>query len=233
MFEVWSIDIVGGGKMVILFGYTRVSSEKQKLDRQFVAIGEYKQIPINNMFCDKITGKTDDRVQYNALKVILQNLATINNQKELKDRDSIELVIEELDRLGRTKKIIRDEMEWFNKLGIKLRILEIPTTLIEIDAENDWVLDMVNKILIEVYTALAEQELVKKEKRTREGIELAKAKGLYKGRKPIEVDPDQWKKVYDRWRKGELTARKSMDLLNLKPNTFYRIVKQYENKIAI
>ena len=215
--------------MNLRFGYGRVSDVEQCLDRQLVALSKY-DIPEENVFTDKITGKTDDRENYQTMKAIVQRLAFINSKKEPKDRDLIELYIEELDRLGRTKKIIRDEMQWFADHGIILRILEIPTTLIEIDPQNDWVLEMVNRIIIEVYTAIAEQELTKKEKRQREGIEAAKVRGVYKGRKPITVDEKLFDNVYKRWKEGEFTAVKAMDMLGLKANTFYRMVKQYENK---
>lgn len=217
--------------MVIKFGYCRVSTQEQNLDRQYEALSKY-DIPIENIFDDKVTGKTDNRENYQAMKVLMQRLVAINLKKEPCDRDTIELYIEELDRLGRTKKIIRDEMKWFLDQGIILRILEIPTTLMNIDPENDWVLDMVNRILIEVYTSLAEQEITKKEKRQREGIEAAKARGVYKGRKPIEVDERLFENIYKRWRAEEITALKAMDLLGLKRNTFYRMVKQYENKAS-
>ena len=213
--------------MRLLFAYLRCSDESQHLDRQYEAIGKYADIPEENYFVDKITGKTDQREQYQAMKVILKHLANINNKRPEEQRDSIEVVIEDLDRLGRTKKIIRDEMQWFSDNGIKLRILEIPTTLVEIDSENDWVLEMVNRIIIEVYTALAEQELQMKERRTREGIEAAKLRGAYKGRKPIDT-PANFEVIYKRWKNKEITARKAMDILGLKTNTFYRMVKDYE-----
>lgn len=215
--------------MKIMYAYLRCSDESQHLDRQYTAIRNYTDIPEENYFADKITGKTDQREQYQAMKVILKNLANINNKRPEEQRDSIEVVIEDLDRLGRTKKIIRDEMQWFSDNGIKLRILEIPTTLVEIDGENDWVLEMVNRIIIEVYTALAEQELQKKERRTREGIEAAKLRGAYKGRKPIDT-PANFETVYKRWKNKEITARKAMELTNLKTNTFYRIAKQFDKE---
>lgn len=215
--------------MVISFAYIRCSDESQHLDRQYEAIRKFRNVSEENIFAEKITGKTDQREQYQAMKIILLNLSNINSKRPEGHKDTIEVIIEDLDRLGRTKKIIRDEMQWFSDHGIKLRILEIPTTLIEIDEENDWVLDMVNRILIEVYTALAEQELKKKERRTREGIEAAKLRGVYKGRKPIET-PANFEAVYTRWRNNEITARKAMELTNLKTNTFYKIAKQFDEK---
>jgi DNA invertase Pin-like site-specific DNA recombinase len=217
--------------MKIMYAYLRCSDESQHLDRQYEAISKYANIPKENYFADKISGRTDQREQYQALKVILSNLNRINLSRPESDRDIIEVVIEDLDRLGRTKKIIRDEMQWFSDNNIKLRILEIPTTLIEISSENDWVLDLVNRILIEVYTALAEQEFDKRERRQREGIEAAKLRGVYKGRKPIEM-PETFAKVYSRWKNKEITAVRAMELLNLKPNTFYKMVKQYETRNA-
>jgi DNA invertase Pin-like site-specific DNA recombinase len=216
--------------MKIMYAYLRCSDVSQHLDRQYEAISKYANIPQENYFADKISGRTDQREQYQALKVILSNLSKINQSRPEDSRDSIEVIIQDLDRLGRTKKIIRDEMEWFSKNNIKLRILEIPTTLIEISSENDWVLDLVNRILIEVYTALAEQEFDKRERRQREGIEAAKLKGVYKGRKPIPV-PDNFDKVYIQWKNKNITAVRAMELLNLKPNTFYKMIKQYEQNL--
>ena len=213
--------------MRIDFGYCRCSTEEQHLDRQFESIRRFREIPEENLFAEKITGKTDNREQYQAMKILIQRLVDINAKKPMEQRDTIEVIIEELDRLGRTKKIIRDEMQWFSERGVKLRIIEIPTTLMEIDESNDWVLDMVNRILVEVYTSLAQQELDKKEKRVREGIEAAKKRGAYKGRKPIDM-PARFEDIYKRWKNAEITARKAMDILNLKTNTFYRMVKTYE-----
>ena len=121
-------------------------------------------------------------------------------------------------------------MEWFREHHICVRILEIPTTLIEVDAGNRWVMDLINKILIEVYSAMAQQELEKRAKRQREGIEVAMEKGVHFGRKPIEVNEDIFSALFKRWKAGEITARYMMNELGLKPNTFYRRVKQYEKE---
>lgn len=216
--------------MIIDFAYLRVSDESQNLDRQYIALKNYKNIPEENVYADKITGKTDDREEYNALKVILKNLNNINMRRKEEDRDIINLTIEDLDRLGRTKKIIRDEMRWFEEHNIRLHILEIPTTLMTLDEENQWVLVMVNKILIEVYTTLAEQELKKKERRTREGIEAAKLRGVYKGRVPIKIDETLFESTYKRWKDGEITAIMAMGIVGLKPNTWYRRVAKMEGR---
>jgi hypothetical protein len=67
----------------------------------------------------------------------------------------------------------------------------------------------------------------------RKGIAIAKQEGKYKGRKPIDVDNALWNGLYTQWKAGELTARSFMNKLNLKPNTFYRKLKEYQNKIRV
>ena len=83
-------------------------------------------------------------------------------------------------------------------------------------------------MLIEVYAQLAQVELEKRAKRQAEGIAVAKANGVYKGRKPIQLDNKQFELVYTRWKSNEITARQAMAELNIKSNTFYRRVKEYE-----
>lgn len=142
--------------------------------------------------------------------------------------------MEELDRLGRNAYLIKKELMWFKDHNIMVRILEIPSTLTQVDENNRLIMDMVANILIEVYTTIAQQELEKRAKRQAEGIAIAKSKGVYKGRKPIQIDNEQFVIIYTRWKANEITARQAMLELNIKANTFYRRVKEYEtNKKAI
>ena len=69
--------------------------------------------------------------------------------------------------------------------------------------------------------------------RQAEGIAIAKAEGRYKGRMPISVDADEFERVYRQWKNGEITARSAMSKVNLKPNTFYRRVSQFEKQSNI
>ena len=207
--------------MVIQYGYARVSTKDQHLERQLTAIKKYAPgISDNNIFIDKKTGKDFEREQYQAMKVILEHLSKASSSS-----DSIELIIEEMDRLGRNATGIKKELLWFKEHNIIVRILEIPTTLLDVDQNNKWVTELINNLLIEVYSAIAEQELEKREKRQAEGIAEAKKKGVYKGRKPIEVNESMFKQIYAKWKATEITARQAMKELDLKPNTFYRRVK--------
>lgn len=214
--------------MVIQYGYARVSTKDQHLERQLTAIKKYAPgISDNNIFIDKKTGKDFEREQYQAMKVILEHLSKASSSS-----DSIELIIEEMDRLGRNATGIKKELLWFKEHNIIVRILEIPTTLLDVDQNNKWVTELINSLLIEVYSAIAEQELEKREKRQAEGIAEAKKKGVYKGRKPIEVNESMFKQIYAKWKATEITARQAMKELGLKPNTFYRRVKEYEQSIS-
>lgn len=210
--------------MSLKYAYCRVSTKDQNIDRQIIAIKKYApDIPDDNLFIDKQTGKNFEREHYQEMKVILEHISKVKSES-----DNIELIIEELDRLGRNADLIKKELMWFKEHNIIVRILEIPTTLVELDKNNHLLMEMVANILIEVYTTIAQAELEKRAKRQAEGIAIAKSKGVYTGRKPIKIDNEQFNSVYARWKSKEITARQAMLELNIKANTFYRRIKEYE-----
>ena len=209
---------------MITYAYERVSSKDQNLERQETAIRKFRpDIPDANIFRDKVTGKTFDRENYNAMKTILEHISKASDSNEI-----IEVVFEEMDRLGRDKESIKKELQWYKEHGIYTRILELPSTLVDIEPANKWVMDMVTNILIEVYATMAQQELEKRSKRQAEGIVEAKKKGVKFGRQPIKINEPEFVKVYQDWKASKITAKQAMKELALKPNTFYRRVKEYE-----
>lgn len=209
---------------MITYAYERVSSKDQNLERQETAIKKFRpDIPDANIFRDKVTGKTFDRENYNAMKIILEHISKASDSNEI-----IEVVFEEMDRLGRDKESIKKELQWYKEHGIYTRILELPSTLVDIEPANKWVMDMVTNILIEVYATMAQQELEKRSKRQAEGIVEAQKKGVKFGRQPIKVNESEFVKVYQDWKASKITAKQAMKELALKPNTFYRRVKEYE-----
>lgn len=210
---------------MITYGYERVSSVDQNLERQDIAIKQFRpDISEANIFKDKITGKSFERPNYQKMKVILEHLSRVNDNKEI-----IEVIFEELDRLGRNTEGIKAELEWYKEHNIVVRILEIPTTLVDLQPENKWVMELITQILIEVYAVMAQQELEKRAKRQTEGIAAAQAKGVKFGRKPIKINQKQFEFIYNRWKSGAITATTAMQELGLKSNTFYRRVKEYES----
>ena len=209
---------------MITYAYERVSSKDQNLERQETAIRNYRpNISDANIFKDKVTGKTFDREHYNEMKIILEHLSKVNATNDL-----IEVVFEEMDRLGRDKESIKKELQWYKDHRIYIRILELPSPLVDIDSNNKWVMDMVTNILIEVYATMAQQELEKRAKRQTEGIIEAQKKGIKFGRQPIQLNESEFMTVYNSWKAAEINARQAMNILGIKPNTFYRRVKEYE-----
>lgn len=196
-----------------IFGYARVSSREQNLDRQIVALKQY--VDEQNILTDKSSGKDLERPAYQALKGALG----------LREGDT--LVITSLDRLSRNKVDIKNELQWFQKKKVRLKILDLPTSLIEVPDGQQWIVDMIQNILIEVLASIAEQERLTIRKRQREGIEAAKTKGKHLGRPRVQ-QPEEFDEIYSQWKRKEITAVRAMKKLKLSSSTFYRMVKQYE-----
>jgi len=196
------------------YGYARVSSKDQNSDRQIDALKKYG-LDDRDIVIDKVSGKDLDRPGYIGLKETL-----------LRPGDT--LVVKELDRLSRNKAQIKNELEYYKAHNIRVKIIDLPTTMIDLPQEQEWVTDMVNNILIEVLSSIAEQERLTIKRRQKEGLELAKAKGKQLGR-PKATYPEKWGMIYKNWKCGNITAKKAMELLDLKRTTFYKLVKNYEN----
>lgn len=198
-----------------IFGYARVSSKEQNLDRQLLQLKKY--VPEENILVDKASGKDLERQSYQALKGALG----------LRSGDT--LYITSLDRLSRNKEETKKELQWFKEKQIRLRILDLPTSLIEVPEGQQWIMDMIQNILIEVLASIAEQERLTIRKRQREGIDAARIKGKHMGRPKIKV-PANFFVIYEQWKQEKITAKKAMAALNMKSSTFYRMVKEYESK---
>lgn len=199
---------------VRIFGYARVSSAGQNLDRQIDALKQY--VPEENIVVDKISGKSLDRPGYQALKGALG----------LRRGDI--LYVSSLDRLSRSKADIKYELVWFREKGISLRVLDLPTTMIEYPTDQEWIRDMTNNILIEVLSSMAEIERVRIKQRQREGIEAARRRGKHLGR-PKKGLPENWDYYYTQYRKGIFTRKYVMDELRINSDRFkYLLKKQKE-----
>lgn len=197
-----------------IFGYARVSSKEQNLDRQIEKLREY--VSEENLLQEKQSGKDFDRPVYQALKGALG----------LRTGDT--LIITSLDRLSRNKSDIKNELQWFKEHGVRLMILDLPTTLVQVEEQQRWIIDMITNILVEVLASMAEQERIVIKQRQREGIEAAKKKGKHLGRPRIQR-PDNFTEVYQCWRAEEITAKEAMRLLKMSSSSFYRMVKQFES----
>lgn len=188
------------------FYYARVSTREQNLDRQleaFRALGADDR----EIITDKESGKNLDRPGYQALKSAM-----------LRSGDT--LVVKSLDRLSRSKADIRSELQWFKQNNIHLKVIDLPTTMMDLPSSQEWVFEMVNNILIEVLGTIAEQERLTIRQRQREGIAAAKAKGKHLGR-PAAILPNNWDEVVALWRSGQITAKEAMRRTGVKRTHFY------------
>ena len=193
------------------FGYARVSTAHQHEDRQIQALLEYG-IDERSIVVDKESGRSFERVGYLSLKENLLRPGDI-------------LAVTELDRLGRNKAMIKSELEWFKAHGIRVKILDVPTTLIDCGDQN-WVLDMVSNILIEVMASVAEEERVKIHQRQAEGIAVAKAKGVSFGRPPVSK-PDRYEEIMTLVDSGQMKSVEAMRELGVKKTTYYKLRQTY------
>lgn len=193
--------------------YARVSSKDQNLDRQiaaFLALGAQER----EIITDKESGKDLERTGYQALKNAM-----------LRRGDT--LVIKSLDRLSRNKCDIKNELQYFKENGIRLKVIDLPTTMMDLPEGQEWVFEMVNNILIEVLGTIAEQERATIKNRQAEGIAAAKAKGKKLGRPSLEF-PANWNEVYSSWRAGDITAKAAMEQTGTKRTSFYKLVGMME-----
>ena len=193
--------------------YARVSSKDQNLDRQisaFKALGATER----EIITDKESGKDLDRAGYQALKNAI-----------LRRGDT--LVIKSLDRLSRNKTDIHNELRYFKENGIRVKVIDLPTTMMDLPEGQEWVFDMVNNILIEVLGTIAEQERATIKQRQAEGIAAAKEQGKKLGRPALDF-PANWDKVYTSWKAGEITAKRAMELTETKRTSFYKLVSMME-----
>ena len=206
------------------YGYHRTSTREQHLDRGIKEITTYceqNQLELEKIFTDQQTGKNFNRPRYQVLK-----------EDVLRSGD--ELIITEVDRLGRNKQETLRELQYYRDNNIRVKILELPTTLMDISKLDNsmaqMLMETVNNMLIELYAAMAQAEIEKKEKRQREGIEAKKARGDWDNYgRPAVMSLDEFREEYRKVEVGEMRPFELMKRLGMSKTTYYR----YVNKIGI
>ena len=203
--------------------YARVSTKEQNLDRQIETADRFKRI--DRIFSDKQSGKDFNREQYQLMKDTVA--------------EGDEVVIKELDRLGRTKEGIKEEIKWFKEHKVTLRILDVPTTLIDFQ-DQVWISDMVNNILIEVLGSMAEQERNKIHVRQREGIDampkengkrISKKTGKEYGRPKKEIS--NFQNILQKQKDGLLTVNECCRELGVSRSWWYSKVRKIGGAINL
>jgi len=181
-------------------GYVRVSTVEQNEGRQIEAL---KKHDIDKWFTEKVSAKNTNRPQLQAMVEFAREGDTI--------------YIHSLDRLARSTKDLLDIVEQLQNKGIHLVS----------NKENIDTSTATGKLMLTMIGAIAEFERANLLERQREGIAIAKENGAYKGRKKIEY-PINWTEIYGKYKNRELKGNEAMEQLGLKRNTFYNLIKQYE-----
>ena len=196
------------------YGYGRISSTSQNEARQVEA---FKEIGIleRDIYIDKKSGKDFEREQYKLLKNIL--------------RENDTLFIKSIDRLGRNYEMIVNEWKDITK-NIKADIVVIDMPLLDTRKKKDLLGTFINDLILQILSYVAEQERTYIKTRQREGIDIVLKTGKTKTGRPFgrpKIDkPDNFDEVINNWKNKKITAREAMKILNLKPNTFYNLVKK-------
>ena len=180
-------------------GYVRVSTLEQNTARQEVLMQE---LGVEQVYIDHMSGKSLDRPELRRMMNYVRQGDTV--------------IVESISRFARNT---RDLLELVEQLTAKQ--VEFVSKKEAIDTTTP-----TGKFMLTVFGAVAELEREYILQRQREGIEIAKTKGVYTGRKPIERP--EFEHIVALWRQGEFTAREAMRRLDMKPRTFYRKVQQLE-----
>ena len=190
------------------YGYIRVSTKEQRIDRQLIALKDFG-ISEKCIFTDKLSGKDFERPQYRRLI------------KKIKPGDT--LVIKSIDRLGRNYDEILEQWRYITKeVHAYVVVLDMP--LLDTRQGRDLTGTLIADIVLQLlsYVAQTERDFIRQ--RQAEGIAAAKAKGLNLGRRPKPI-PDNFPAVFKEWRSGSISARRAAKQLGTSHITFLKWTK--------
>lgn len=193
------------------YGYIRVSSKEQNIDRQLDALKK-TELDKDSIFIDRQSGKDFDRPAYKRLL------------RRLKKGDL--LIIKSIDRLGRNYDEILEQWRIITKVKqADIFVIDFPlldTRSTDKDLTGTFIADLVLQILS--YVAQTEREFIRQ--RQAEGIASAKARGIKFGRERTEL-PEEFEAAKEKYLKKELSIRKAAEECGMNYGTFYNYVKNY------
>ena len=191
------------------YGYVRVSTKEQNIDRQLVEM--YAQgLNDKTIFIDKQSGKDFERDEYQKLK------------KKLKSGDL--LIIKSIDRLGRNYDMIIDEWRTLvNDMDVDIQVLDMPLLDTRTEGKN-LVGKFISDIVLQILSFVAENERENIKKRQAEGIRIAKEKGKHLGRPKLKL-PKNFTIIADQYKKKEITLAEALSSLKMNRSSFYKNLK--------
>jgi DNA invertase Pin-like site-specific DNA recombinase len=199
-----------------VWGYARVSTKYQNEERQIKILTD-AGVDERNIFIDKESGRDFNREQYALMFRML--------------RSGDVVFVPSIDRLGRDYGEI--SKQWAAITQEKMADIVVLDMLELLDTrkkDKNLTDQLISDIVLKLLSYVAEVERRDIKERQRQGIELAKSRGVYTGRKPIDIDKEQFEAVYGEVARGERTNKYAMKKLGLKPNTYYKAKKEYETK---
>ncbi len=192
------------------YGYARVSTQKQKTDRQIVELLA-ANIEKNKIYIDKQSGKDFNREKYQKLK------------KKLKKGDCI--FIKSIDRLGRNYTEIINEWNEITKL-IHCDIVVLDMSLLDTRERKDNLIGkFISDIVLQILSFVAENERTNIKQRQLEGIKIAKEKGVRFGKPPKEL-PSNFNYLCEQYELGNINLQDILKASNISRATFYRKFKE-------
>ncbi|MDV4193224.1 recombinase family protein [Lactococcus lactis subsp. lactis] len=187
-------------------GYARVSSKEQNLDRQLEALQS-----VSKVFSDKASGQSTERPQLQAMLDYL--------------REGDIVIVTELDRLGRNNKDLTEIMNAIQQKGATLEVLNLPS-MNGIEDEN--LRRLINNLVVELYKYQAESERKRIKERQAQGIELAKKKGRFTGRKStFQKDDPLLQRAFNLYLSKEYTLKEIEHHTKIPVSTLKRYLTKY------
>lgn len=186
-------------------GYIRVSTKEQNTIRQEIIMND---LNVEKVYIEKCSGKDTNRPELKQMMAFVREGDTV--------------VVESISRFARNTRDLLSLVDELTKKGVQF----------ESQKEKIDTTTPTGEFILTIFGAVAELERKSILERQREGIEAKKERGEYRGREPIKVDESSFKQEYDLWKEGKITAKTAMSHLGLKPNTFYRRVKEYEDSLT-
>ena len=195
------------------YGYIRVYTKEQNLDRQLLAMREC-QIPEERIYQDMLSGKDFNRPAYRCL------------MKKIKPGDT--LVIKSIDRLGRNYNEILEQWRFLTKeKRVAIVVLDMP--LLDTTKGRDLTGTLIADIVLQLLSYVAQTERENIRQRQAEGIAAAKARGVHFGRLPKEK-PEHYGVILEQWQRKEITANKAARFLGVDRKTFLKWTSQISSQ---
>ena len=213
-----------------IFGYIRVSTKDQNIERQLAKMLE-RGIQERDIFIDKMSGKNFDRPSYQALKI------------QLRKGDLV--YIDALDRLGRNYDGMINEWKHITReIGADIVVLENETLFDSrkfkaMNTDDSKIGSLMEDQFLSLLSYVADQEHKKILKRQAEGIAEARKAGKHLGRPKLDLSTlskeqrDVLEANYEAWKRKELTGVKFADMLGLKKNSFYKVLREYGEIVSV